>query len=400
MSAPGRIAAKEKSVWVLLHSRKYGIDYYQREYKWTRKQVAELVQDLTSKFLEFHEPQHRRNDVKNYGHYFLGSVILSSPRGDNFIIDGQQRLSTLTLLLMYLRNLQRDRGDAVNVDELIYSEEYGEKSFNIHVVDRETVLRGLFEGADFDEEDGSESVRNLVAAYETIREEFPEEIAGNEDEDGASLPFFIDWLTKNVFLVEISTTDDNDAYLIFETMNDRGLSLDPAEMLKGFLLAQIPAGEERDSCADKWRSTIEALLRLGKDEPSDCIKNWLRARYAKTIRERKKGAQPEDWDRLGTEFHRWVREKADDVGLKKPDDFIDFIRRDFDFYARQHILLKESSESFSAHYEHVFYNTRLGFTLQYQLIMAPLVPGDSAETALKKVRLTAMFIEMLLLRRI
>jgi hypothetical protein len=63
-----------------------------------------------------------------------------------------------------------------------------------------------------------ESSRNIVARYNEIEELCPEEI------DDAALPYFVDWLTKNVHLVEITAYSDDVAYTIFETMNDRCLS--------------------------------------------------------------------------------------------------------------------------------------------------------------------------------
>ena len=53
---------------------------------------------------------------------------------------------------------------------------------------------------------------------------------------GEALPYFVDWLIENVHLVEITAYSDDDAYTIFETMNDRGLSLSPTDMLKGTCL--------------------------------------------------------------------------------------------------------------------------------------------------------------------
>src|SRR5580704_4031695 len=98
------IDAKGRTIRELLANRKYSIDYYQREYKWQQKQVQELLDDLTTKFLENHEEGNERGAVSDYGHYFLGSVILSDKDGRKFIIDGQQRLTTLTLLLIFLRH--------------------------------------------------------------------------------------------------------------------------------------------------------------------------------------------------------------------------------------------------------------------------------------------------------
>ena len=70
-----------KNIRTLLSGAKYEIDYYQREYKWKTKQVAELIGDLTDKFLESYDPRHERTKVESYGHYFLGSIIISDKNG-------------------------------------------------------------------------------------------------------------------------------------------------------------------------------------------------------------------------------------------------------------------------------------------------------------------------------
>ena len=86
-----RLEGDAKSVRSLLGGAKFAIDYYQREYLWETKQVAELIDDLAKKFLESHEPGNERSAVVQYGHYFLGSIIISDKDGQKFIIDGQQR---------------------------------------------------------------------------------------------------------------------------------------------------------------------------------------------------------------------------------------------------------------------------------------------------------------------
>ena len=123
------------------------------------------------------------------------------------------------------------------------------------------------------------------------------------------------------------------------------------------------------------------------------------------IRERKKGAVPEDFDRIGTEFHRWVRDHTSDKGddpltLKQSDDFYDFITRDFDFYSRQYLRLMEASRTRVPGLEHVLYNAKLGFTLQHMVLLAPLRRGDADDVVRTKLRLAATFIDTLLARRI
>ena len=229
-----------KTVAGVLANQKYSIDYYQREYKWESKQITELVVDLTTKFLDLYQRDHARKDVAKYAGYYLGSIIVSQKNGDPYIVDGQQRLTSLTLLLTFLRRLQAGRDDKVDVDPLIFSEKFGAKSFNLDVADRMECMRALFDDGAYDPKpDDAESVRTLVDRYEELDGLFPEELRGDV------LPFFIDWLRDRVQLVLITAYADDDAYAIFETMNDRGLSLSNTDMLKGYLLASITDAAKR-----------------------------------------------------------------------------------------------------------------------------------------------------------
>ena len=74
------------------------------------------------------------------------------------------------------------------------------------------------------------------------------------------------------------------------------------------------------------------LQELGKEEDADGIKSWLRSQYAESIRERKGGAVARDFDLIGTEFHRWVRDHEKELGLSGSADFARFIQQDFTFF--------------------------------------------------------------------
>ncbi|MEA3211695.1 MAG: hypothetical protein QOE70_4752 [Chthoniobacter sp.] len=168
------ILGKAKTIRELLKGAKYSIDYYQREYKWQEKQIAELVEDLTQRFLEDYRPDHARKKVREYGHYFLGSIILSKKESDAYIVDGQQRLTSLTLLLIYLRNRQRDLEVKVNIDELISSEAFGEKSYNLDVPERTPCMDALAEPPHFfDTTDKAESLQTSSRATRTSRRNSP-----------------------------------------------------------------------------------------------------------------------------------------------------------------------------------------------------------------------------------
>ena len=164
----------------------------------------------------------------------------------------------------------------------------------------------------------SESVQNLSARYEDLSSDFPLELQDD------ALPYFIDWLIDHVHLVEISAYSDEDAYTIFETMNDRGLSLNPTDMLKGYLLANMD-DDRRVSVNELWRQRIQNLTEHGDDHGADFMKSWLRTQYAVRIRERRKGAKPEDFERIGSEFHRWVRDNRTRLNLRESDQFRHFV---------------------------------------------------------------------------
>jgi hypothetical protein len=387
------ILGKAKTVSELLKDVKYSIDYYQREYKWYDKQIRELLNDLTGKFLEEYRPEHERTRVSEYPHYFLGSIIISKKESSSFIVDGQQRLTSLTLLLVLLRNLQREREDKVPIDALIFSEKFGEKSFNIAVDERIPAMEALYAGEQIDVTDRAESVQNLVARYEDLSEAFPDELAGE------ALPHFIDWLLENVHLVEITAYSDDDAYTIFETMNDRGLSLSPTDMLKGYLLANM-SEDKRLLANELWRDRVRELNDAGKEVDSDFFKAWLRSQYATKIRERKRDAKPEDFDRIATEFHRWLREAAPAIGLERSDDFYRLIDRDFSFYSRQYLRIIAASHELIPGLEHIYYNAQNGFTLQNMLLLAPLTPDDEPAVIDQKLALVARYVDILLTWRL
>lgn len=313
------IRGDAKSIRALLSGAKFSVDYYQREYRWETKQIAELLEDLSEKFLESYEQGDERSAVEQYGHYFLGSIIISDKDGRKYIIDGQQRLTSLTLLLIHVHRQLTDEQQKAQLAELIFSQMFGKRSFNLDVPDRTACMEALFSGETMDDAAQPESVVNILARFNDVAEQWPHEMTGS------ALPYLADWLIENVHLVEITAYSDADAYTIFETMNDRGLSLTPTDMLKGYLLANITDADRRNEASKVWRSRIAELQQIGKEEDADAIKSWLRSQYAQTIRERKRGAQLRVRRSVGlsrrtlTSTHPGICRFAEQLSLWRPD---------------------------------------------------------------------------------
>ena len=379
-----RIDGTPKNVRELFTGAKYTLHYYQREYRWGTKQVEEL----------FYDEDHPLSKVPEYGHYFLGSVVLTED--ENAIIDGQQRLTSLTLLLIYLYHHLDDVEDKAEVLNLFWSKRAGEKTFTISHDERTECLRALKDNdvTYTPGQDAPESVRNIYARYHEIQELLPDEIKES------TLPFFKDWLLDNVDFIRIIAKTEQDAHKIFVSMNDRGLSLTSTEMLKGFLLSEIDDNAQRNKANDIWKETMLTMQDLGKNEDSNFLKTWLRAQYAETLREGKKDAENKDWDIIGTAFHKWAREHTGMLGLKKSDDYNRFVAKEMVTFAKAYSLLLKASISFDKEYEYVFYNANREFTFQYQLILAAINPDDAWDVIERKIKTVSCFLDQYIALRV
>ena len=385
-----KIDGRTRTVQELLANAKYTLDYYQREYNWQLKQVRELIEDLTAKFFGSYQKGDERKEVDEYGHYFLGSIVICAKEGQRFIIDGQQRLTTLTLLLLILHQWIEDEDQKGQVAPLIFSLRYGTRSFNLDIPEREFIMEALYSGEPidhFEAEDQPESVRNIAARHNDLGNLLEHHFGNQED----ALPYFVDWLLVKVCLVEITASTDDDAYTIFETMNDRGLSLTPTDMLKGYLLTQITDGTSREDAREIWEQQIQTLQTIGKDEDSEAIKAWLRSQYGNTA---------DDSKAIGAEFHRWIRDGKSAPDLELGDDFANFIQRDFAFYSRWYRHLQGAAKSLKPGLECVHYNAQNNFTLQYPVLLAPLCVDDTDEEVLTKIGIGATYLDILIHRRI
>ena len=388
-----KIEGSPKSLKQLLQNTKYSIHYYQREYMWQRKHVEELIDDLTSEFLDNYTPGDDRQKVQDYGAYFMGSIVLAGR--ENAIIDGQQRFSSLTLLLMYLNNRLRTLGQSYSmIEQMIFSEAYGTKSFNINVEDRADCMNAIFNDQPFDITDVSESVKNLYSRYNDIIDVFP-----NDEITDDMLLHFCDWLAEKVFFIEIVATTEQDAHKVFVTMNDRGLSLTSTEMLKGYLLSEIKNDAKREKLNGVWKDKVLSLKKDDDKGDETFIKAWLRAQYAETIRDTKAGAVNQDFDIIGGPFHKWVRDERDKLSLNSTDDYELFILR-FSKFADVYMKIREAESVFSESTKYVYYNAQVNFTFQPQLLLAPICYDDTWPVIIEKMNLVARFIDLLITARV
>ncbi len=388
-----------RSIKDLLQSQSFSIDDYQREYKWEKENIEELVSDLRDKFLSCYNYGHEIKKISNYEEYFLGSIIVSIRDGKKYLIDGQQRVTSLTLIIIYLyRAANEQKLDVTKtLAPLIYSDNLGTPSFNLNIAERLPVIEALFNGQEFTAANQDESVENIYARYQDIKE------SDLVDELGEGLPHFIYWLMTRVGLIEIVATKDSYAYSIFETMNDRGKPLSPVDMLKAYLLAPVDDMEQRRLANQIWRQQVFELNSISKDQKAEqdstCIKAWFRGQYAETIRDRKAGASDKDWELIGSEFHRWARDHEARLKLGTATQSLSLIRNDLPFFAGAFRMVVKASSAYTPGLESIYYNAHNDFTWQPTVLMASLISSDGIETITRKLSVTATFLDIWIMRR-
>ena len=394
------ITPKYLTVKELLQSQPFAIDEYQREYKWEKENIDELLSDLQGKFFGAYKPEDETTEVKFYDEYFLGSIIVSKRDGKKYLIDGQQRVTSLTLLLICIHRAAEARDlnlIAQTIAPLIYSDSLGELKFNLDIPERLPVIEALFKGKDFSPSGKGESIKAMHARYCDIEEN---DLIGVL---GKALPHFAYWLMSRVGLIEIATGNDAYAYAIFETMNDRGKPLSPVDMLKAYLLAPIEDDDLRKASNGEWKKQVFNLISDGDvhkfERAASCIKAWFRAQYAETIRERKKGADDKDWELIGSVFHHWVRDNCDRLHLGTENQNHTMICKNFPFFSKayQHIL--NASRTYTKGLEAIYYNAHNKFTWQNTVLLASLTETDDDETVRRKLAVTATYLDIWLMRQ-
>lgn len=401
------IQVQKSKLSEVLYNHRYKIDVFQREYKWQDPQIEALINDLTSCFYKFFQEGDTIESYESYGTYFMGSIVLCRDKKNNLsIVDGQQRLTTFTILLVFLSHLQEQlqlpEDHCKNMTDFLYIKKGGQTSYILNIESRSDIMKLIIESPDSiyqryeDLMSEPESIRNIVKGYMSIRKFFPEDMI-----TPSRLPLFIEWLLDNVVMVEIMTDNMDNAYTIFETMNDRGLNLRPAEILKGYLLSKIvethePEAERKAEEANKfWTERLEEMQSKHEINDSDYFRAWLRSKYAISQRSSKSGSSNEDFEKIGANFHSWVKDNTNRMKLKTADDYFFFIRSDFDYYSSLYEKIAKSKSEFDRGMELLYINSfwTIADSLAFPLLMAPVRKIDDNMAIDRKLSDVARYID-------
>lgn len=368
---------------------RYVIDYFQREYKWEKKHIEQLIYDLDFAFHESYKDGDTIDDIPNYKPYFMGPYIVSRHHTMYSLIDGQQRLTSLTLLLIYIVKHFPDTRD--DLEKLIYKRSFKKESYNLNIEGRERVMDFLFKDVDFDRTNMSVSEINILSRYSDIEDLFPERLR-----DSDKIILFSYWLLNKVVLVQILSYSDDNAYTIFETMNDRGFNLTSSEMLKSLLLSKIKDAKVRRRCDQKWKENIQRLVSVDKDCEQDFFRAWLRGRYLINVKD------TSDIDAIGIGFHRWVKNNMKLFKLTSDSKIESLITDELSFYISIFLSIRVSETSSNGLYTSIFVQNPYGVasSLAYPLYLSVVNQSDLQKDIQEKITLVSKALDTFVVRRI
>lgn len=357
----------------------YFIDFYQRDYKWTEEPVRRLLDDIFYQFDEAYakhaslEPN-KENINARYPWYYLNTYVTNNVGGRVFVVDGQQRLTTLTLILLKLLSKARSFESKTEkwIERKIAGYSGTEHEFWMNHVRHLHVLKDLMDGnepASINTSSGITAV-NMIQNYKMISTELDARLKTLHAFDT-----FVHYFLFRLVLINLSV-DSTHVPMVFEVINDRGVRLKPYEILKGKLLGQIDKVElEQGKFNGLWDEHVGKINSFADDEIDSFFRYWLKAKFADT----RKGGQRFDGD-----YHREVFKFDLNQTLKldhNPSDVKTFLKGPFRYYTRLYARLWEASQEETMGAEAVSFNRLNEQNSQFMLILAACKVDDPEEVA-------------------
>lgn len=360
----------------------YYIDFYQRDYKWTDEPVRRLIDDI---FYQFDEAYAKHSSLEptaesvnaRYPWYYLNTYVTNTVQGKVFVVDGQQRLTTLTLFLVQLYRLAKSFESKTEgwLERKIAGYSGTEYEFWMNHVRHIGVLKCLMEGIEPSAIATSSGVTavNMVQNFTVIASELKQRLKTKH-----RFETFVYYFLYRLVLINLAV-ESTHVPMVFEVINDRGVRLKPYEILKGKLLGQIDKLElESGKYNETWESRVSAVNINREDEIDNFFRYWLKAKFADT---RKNG------QRFDGDYHREMFKADVNEKLKldhNPSQVKAFLNGDFSYFANLYAKLWKLSQKESDAHPAVFFNNLNELDSQYLLVLSSCSVNDPQES--EKIR--------------
>lgn len=375
------VSPDKQNIDQLFGTTTYYIDFYQRQYKWSKDPVEKLLDDVFYKFNDEYK-RHINSDIDidklidQYGWYYLNTIVTNKVGGKDYVVDGQQRLTTLSLILMKLRLMALSLNSQVErwIDNKIAGQSGFKRNFWMNHEGCLETLDAIYRYGIIEKPlDESVTSKNLVENYRIISNWIDKEIPSD---DLKRFEAFVFYFLKRLVLIRLDIVQ-TDVPMVFEVINDRGVRLKPYEILKGKLLGQIEKNElEALKLNDLWDSHINDINAIREDEIDEFFRYYLKAKFAKTRAEGRK---------FDSDYHRAIMGLVE-LGLDHNDKNVkSFLMNDFKYYADLYSRVRRLRDNFNSEYIYVYYNGLTQMDTQFHLILSACKVNDAEEREKIKV---------------
>ena len=292
----------------------YVVPDYQREYVWTEVQINQLLDDIYEEF-----------DFNPNKEYFIGStVVFKNNDGFYELIDGQQRTTSIFLIICAFKKIYREREiDTDTIERMIKDKTVNSLGdsvdcykLELQYKDSSNILSKIANNLERPE-NLTGSAERLYNAYENVISFLKNRF--KEDEDPVQLKKFFVYIFRKLKFIQIETPEINDALKIFETINERGVGLNPMDLLKNLLFRQVNRNDF-NSLKDKWKTLIK-LLEKNNEKPLRFLRYFIMSNY-KVNNQRGEEIIREE------EIYKWFR-RPENVAQcnyeKEPFEFVELL---------------------------------------------------------------------------
>lgn len=257
----------------ILSDNHLGVPKYQRSFAWEEQNVEELLRDLADAIRA--KP----------GEYFLGSIVIQGADANLEIVDGQQRLATVSIIYAAIRDYLLGKNDTARAEQLeqkyLLSRDLRTQSImprlTLNADDndfyRKSILSRPFED-DRKIKPSKESHRRILVAQEKIVE-FIGNLASTTQNASDLLVDWTEYIGLQAKVIFVRVADDSNAFVLFETLNDRGVELSIADLLKNYLFGR--SGARVEEAQTNWNQMVGALDTVGSN---DVLLSYIRQTWS------------------------------------------------------------------------------------------------------------------------
>ena len=365
------IDPRNQTVESCLKNKSYYIDFYQREYVWSKDTVEILLRDIFYAFElsyeQYKDAELSQEILEKYNWYYLNIFITNNVEGKVYIVDGQQRLSTLTLIAAKLYHATKNEDLRDTLKDCIYGKDKWKSSiYRLDHEKRKNIMDCILKDTERPAQFRNKTEETLIARYDDISD-----YIDKKEMDEKKLDTFICYFLERLVLVELGITKD-DTPMIFEVINDRGEALKPFEILKGKLVGALDK-HDTEKYSEMWDTSINRLFNIEDEFFIDYIKSrFIFKRNSKLE------------TAINNAYHRYifeVNEIADSLAFRKTDEhqivnIKKFINEDLDYYSKLYARIRANVDKD----EFLLYNNSiLALSGQYQIILSACEVNDPQE---------------------